>query len=221
MIAAGAETTGRQVAKQARVLCAAGANGVEIVPEPGVDPAFARCSPAELVAAVAEEHLPVGLSVDSAVAAHLAVGAGAAWLRVEASRLEGPLAEALAAVGRPCIVRGLGVLAPNGSVDLALLFEQARSRPELAPFHERNAVVELSVDVLASVGVAADEAFAVEVIAGRRPDDPGDDADESLRGVHAAAVALAVRAGAAIIFTDDPAEALRSRHVALAIREAR
>ncbi len=233
VIWAGLDATGRQVARQARSLCGAGADGVEIVPVPGVDPALARCSPAELVAAVAEEHLPVGLTVTSMVAAHLAVGAGAAWLRVEAASLDHELADALASMGRPCIVKGLPIAARQADDTPSARALRLQARPEVSQWDTANLVVELPLESLAGMvqipQPMADTdpprpVFAVDLTTGAYqdagPTAAADAVDEARRGWNAAGVSLAAQAGAAIVFTDLPADARRAVRVTKAVREA-
>lgn len=231
-----ATTTGRQAARAARALCAAGADGVEIVSEAGLDPAAARCSPAELVAAVAEEHLPVGLTVRSTVAAHLGVGAGAAWLRVLVGDLDPALAETLAQMGRPCIVAGLlQPTPPGGDHTLAARRAAAVTRTEVAAFDREQLLVELLAADLPSsprpaplepapaaphddTAEGAPVSLVVDLLA---PGPAVDRDDEARRGALSADVTLAVRAGVRVLRTDDPPAVRRAAHVAHAIQQAR
>lgn len=241
VITSNATTTGRQAARAARALCAAGADGVEILSEAGLDPAAARCSPAELVAAVAEEHLPVGLTVRSTVAAHLGVGAGAAWLRVLAADLDPALAETLAQMGRPCIVAGLlHAMAVGGDDPIGARVAAAVVRPEVSAFDPHQLLVELvAADLPSASGplpvlsesdprpVPAGEGeptnvAPVALVADLLPEGRAATGDEEARrGALAAEVTLAVRAGIRVLRTDEPAVVRRAAHVAQAIREAR
>ncbi len=244
VLVAGHDTLGRQAARAARAFATAGADGVEVVLAPGVDPATSRCSPAELVAAIAEEHIPVGLAVTSSVGAHLGVGAGAAWLRVDVASLDDALAETLSGMGRPTVVAALLDPAPTGDADLGSRLTRARSRPELVAFDAAQLLVEvpagnLPVDPVGPLGAVVvdlcdmvDRATDAVVAAGSTGRSPsggvshgvttgrssadGESGHELHVAVLSAAATLAIRAGARILRTDDPGVV----HVAAAVSAA-